>query len=218
MTPMGSQKLIPALLAKDEADFRDKISNKSVRAYAPLWQIDILDGSIFDSTCWADLSVIETLNDLPDIELHLMVENPLPIIQAWSVKIPSLKRAIVHAEIERPLTPVLDQIHHLNIEAGIAFNPETDLVDYKHELQESDTILIMGVHPGASGQAFLGDPVLRSITEAKERFPKKFIAVDGGVTTGNISSIYQAGADAVCAASLIWKSDDIDVLFARGRN
>ena len=205
--------VVPAILNKSKSAFLKKITNETLRGLAPLWQIDILDGSMFGASCWADVDEIAEMGSLPDIELHLMVQNPLPIVRAWHEKIPSLKRAIVHAEISRPIGAVINKIRKLGLETGIAVNPETELKTLQGKIPAIDLLLIMGVHPGKSGQSFLGDIVVRKVDEAKRRFPGIAIGVDGGVKTSNSEALTKAGADQLCVASGLWKSRNLETAY-----
>ena len=198
--------IVPVILAQSQEEFIEKVHNDEVKKLAPLFQIDILDGSLFNTTCWADIEIIKTLDHLPNFELHLMIDNPLPVIKMWKENIPSLQRAIIHAEIHRPLGAVIDQIKLLNLEVGIAVNPETDLMSVKNQIEDVDILLIMGVHPGASGQSFLGEFILKKIQNARAHFPNINIAVDGGITLENVKSIIDAGTNQLCVSSAIWKA------------
>ena len=97
--------------------------------------------------------------------------------------------------------------------AYVPVNPETPIESLKHEILRCDLLLIMGVHPGKSGQKFLGDSVLEKIKEARAHFPKTTIAVDGGITKKNAKSIIEAGADQLCVSSVIWKEKDKKSIF-----
>ncbi|MDA0208332.1 MAG: hypothetical protein O3B64_02930 [bacterium] len=208
--------LVPAILATTEANFCARIARTDLWTFTPTIQIDVLDHSMFDAESIFDPSLYPTPYSLyPHIELHLMVQNPLPIINAWKMSGAPVKRAIVHAEIDRPLKPIIDQIHKLNLEAEIALNPETDVSDFSHEIQEADGIMIMGVHPGTSGQLFLGDTILQKIAETRERFSHHQISVDGGVREETVHAMLDAGADRLAASSMIWKSDHAADLLKR---
>lgn len=196
--------LVPAVLVDSEKAFAERVSNDPLKKVAPLWQVDVLDGSMYKKSSWAEAEKAAQVGNLPEIELHLMIQNPLPVVKAWHEHVPSLKRAIIHAEIDRPLGAVIDEIEKLGLNVGIALNPETPIEDFRHEIERANILLIMGVHPGASGQAFLGEPILKKIERAKKRFPKKIISVDGGVTKENAVLIKEAGADQLCSASAIW--------------
>jgi ribulose-phosphate 3-epimerase len=199
---------ISAVCANDRFDFLARIDNHALRATCPLWHIDVLDGSMFDATCFADPTQLLG-EDLPRMELHLMVKNPLLAFEAWVAAFPTqVKRAIFHTEIDRPAGPVLERIHVHEVQAGLALNPETP-VDLIHEhVREMDLLLLMGVHPGGSGRPFQGESVLQKIQEAKRRWPDLRVHVDGGVNCDTIGPIISRGADGVCASSALWASKD----------
>lgn len=199
-------QIVPAVLVKDERTFVEKISDPGIRCLAELYQIDVLDGTMFHATSWAEANIAATYQPLPDIELHLMVEDPLPIIKAWKQSVESVKRAIVHAEIPQSLEELIASIHDLDLEAGIALNPETSIDDVRNILPNVDVILIMGVNPGMSGQAFLGESILQKIRTLHHEYPNLLIAVDGGITQNNAQAILEAGAKQLCTSSAIWGS------------
>lgn len=207
----GDQALthvVPAVLVQTEDAFREKMSHPRLRNVAPIWQVDILDGTMFDAESWADVQRIKRIDHLPEIELHLMIEDPIPVIEAWQKHIPSLKRAIIHAEIPGSLRGAISRIKDLDLDVGIAVNPETELKPLRHELELADLLLIMGIHPGASGRPFLGRPILRKIRWARKHLHHLQIAIDGGVTQKTARKMVKAGATQLCAASAIWSADD----------
>lgn len=200
--------VVPALLVQHESDFRRKVHHAGLRQLAPLWQIDILDGSMFDATCWADPRVIATMEPLPDFELHLMIEDPLEVIATFQEYVPSVKRAIIHAEIQEPLRPLIREIKNLDLEVGIALNPETKTKKHLHEIEQCNLLLLMGVHPGASAQPFLGRKIIRKIKRARKLVPHIPIAIDGGVNLTTAPDMVQAGAQQLCTSSALWKADN----------
>jgi ribulose-phosphate 3-epimerase len=200
-------KIVPAVLAHSKEEFVAKISHGPLRAVAPLWQIDVLDGSMFGATSWFDVEEITLMPVMPQIELHLMINNPLPVIEAWKNSIPNLQRVIIHAEIDRPVGAILQRIRELNLEAGLAINPETPIETISGYDEKIDLLLVMGVHPGASGRSFVGQPILQKIREAKTRYPTLKIAVDGGINLDNAAQIVDAGAHQLCIASALWETN-----------
>lgn len=200
--------VLPAILARDEDDFRRRIQHPTLRPAAPEWHIDVLDGSMFDATCWADPAVIGQWKHLPNIELHLMVHNPLPHVEAWKTHVATTRRAIVHIEIARPLGVVLEHIRHLGLETGLALNPESKLERAEHLIPHLDVLQLMGVHPGASGRPFQGDVILAKIRRAQKLFPHLPIAVDGGVRKENAKELLEAGAQRLVVSSGIWQHAD----------
>jgi ribulose-phosphate 3-epimerase len=208
-------EILPSILTEDAETFRERL------LFPGFWQsgmtahIDILDGSMFGTTCFRDPAAVAANGALSDtqssilhfpssIELHLMVRNPLPVIERWKMLVPQTVRAIVHAEIDRPLNKLFHQVHGLGLEFGMAFCPETstDLVGTLSGLP--DRALIMGINPGASGRPFIGEPILSKIQRLRTQHPSLHISVDGGVTKQNAESICTAGASSLVAASAIW--------------
>ena len=204
-------EVLPGILAQDAAELREKL-------YFPgFWQsgmtahIDILDGTMFGATCFCDAMAVgggQRAEDrggrVPSIELHCMVQNPIPIIEQWKSIVPETIRAIVHAEIERPIAPILDRIRELKLETGVAFCPRTAPDVLEHFPTLPNRVLIMGVEPGASGQSFLGEPILSKIHRTRALFPSLTIAIDGGMNHKTSRSAIVAGANALIATSAIW--------------
>lgn len=207
-------EVLPAILADTADDLREKLF------FPGLWQpgmtahVDILDGTMFGSTCFCDASAIAmrsstTLHSgsaLPFIELHCMVQNPLPVIEQWASMVPETIRAIIHAEIERPIEPILQGIHDLALEAGIALCPETSVDVVARYRANIDRVLVMGIHPGASGKPFLGEPILATIRRIRAVHSDLAIGVDGGITADVAERAVRAGANALIASSAIWNS------------
>lgn len=200
--------VLPAILARDEADFRARIQHATLRPAAPEWHVDILDGSMFNATCWADPAVVGTWENLPNIELHVMSHNPLPHIEAWHAHVPTVRRAIIHAEIARPHGAILERIRQLHLDAGLALNPETSLEHIGHLVHLLDVLQIMGIHPGASGRPFGGEAIFAKIRRAKKLFPSLPLAVDGGVTLENARILAEIGVERLITSSALWSQAD----------
>lgn len=198
--------VFPAILAHDLDEFRSQILFPGMRACAPTMHVDILDGTMFNATCFADPEMIARLGALPEIELHVMTHNPLKHIEAWKSAVPSVVRAIVHAEIGSAMTSTIERIIDLDLDAGIAVSPNVAVDAVKPFADEIERVLVMGVVPGKSGQAFLGEQILAKLKRAQQLFPELTIALDGGVTVENASAIATAGASCLVASSAIWQS------------
>ncbi len=207
-------EIVPSILVHSQEEFATRIQNKLVHLLAPVWHFDILDGTLFNATSWADVDVVSQADMLPIFELHLMIEQPIETLRTWKRRISHVRRAIIHAEISSPLSEEIAAIKSMGLEVGLAVNPETDIADIEAVMTDVDVLLIMGVHPGKSGQTFLTDQVLPKIEEARSLYPHVRIAVDGGVTEANAASIVAAGADQLVTASTLWGSKDIRATMA----
>lgn len=206
-------EVLPGILAENANELREKLYFPGFWEPGMTAHIDILDGSMFGATCFCDAMGIggQRAEDkggrIPSIELHCMVQNPMPIIERWKSLVPETIRAIIHAEIERPIAPILDRIRELDLETGVALCPRTppDVLDDLPELP--NRVLIMGVEPGASGKPFLGEPILSKIRRTRKLFPSLTIAVDGGINAETAPSVVAAGADVFVATSAIWSAN-----------
>ncbi|MCR4314474.1 MAG: hypothetical protein NUV84_04480 [Candidatus Uhrbacteria bacterium] len=207
-------QIVPAFLVESEKEFERNL--RLVENDCRLIQIDVLDGSLFPNTCWFDAERIGNLKTHVEMELHLMVENPLPIIEAWKKHVPTLKRAIVHTEMHRPSGVVTGYIKDdLGLEVGIALNPESPLSEVEEVLHEVDQLTIMSVHPGFQGQTF-GDPqhggdidsILEKIRAARAHRSDLVIEIDGGITQDLIEPLVHAGANRLCIGGAIFKTVD----------
>ncbi len=198
----------PAILAHSRKEFQSRIDHADLRRLAPIWHVDVLDGSMFGSSCWSRADVVGGFDDLPEIELHLMVQNPLKHLESWHAHVKTLRRAIVHMEISRPVGAVITKIRNLGIEPGVALNPHTPLTSLHSGLDNVHFLQLMGIEPGKSGRPFLGELILKKIQEARERFPDMVIGVDGGISADTVGDVWRAGAHQVCSASALFGADD----------
>lgn len=199
-------EILPAILAHDAEDFRSRLHFPGLLSCASTVHVDILDGTLFNASCWADPEFISSWGNIPNIELHVMTANPMRHIAAWHRYVPEVRRAIIHLEIASALPTTLREIRELNLEAGIAISPRFHVDDIAKHQHEIDRLLIMGIEPGRSGQPFLGEPILAKIKRAHHLFPNIHLAVDGGVTLENAHILKESGAQSLVASSAIWNS------------
>lgn len=199
-------EILPGVLAYDETDFRKRLLHPELRSVASIFHVDVLDNTLFPFTCWADPTVVGHWKNLPDIELHCMVRDPIGITEAWKRYVPTLKRTIVHYEVGHHLPTIVTKLRATGVEVVVAISPNTRVDDIAR--LPIDGLLIMGVEPGASGQPFLGEPILSKIRRAKSLFPQLTLAVDGGISEKTITAISTAGANRCVVSSGLWKAEN----------
>jgi ribulose-phosphate 3-epimerase len=200
-------EVIPSLLVESEREFEQKL--RLIENDCKTVHVDILDGTLFPSTNWFDAKAVGAMRTPVKFELHLMVENPIPIVAEWKKHVKGTSRAIVHAEMKRSLGAVLDHLESIEkLETGVAVNPETPLSAIHEVMHRISQLTVMGVHPGSSGQAFLGRMILEKIRQAREHRKDLAIEIDGGVTGELLAGLVQAGATRVCAASMLFSAGD----------
>lgn len=202
-------EIIPSILVQNRDEFERRL--RLVEDGCLTVHVDVLDGTLFPSVSWHDSEAVGAMKTPVDYEIHLMVSDPVMHLKRWAKDVRNLRRAIVHAEIDRPLGNVLDEIGKCNLEAGIAMNPETPIEAVSAFMSRVHQLTVMGVHPGASGQAFLGDPILEKMQLAVEHFPDLPVEIDGGVTSALLPVLIRAGATRLCVASSLFGASDPSV-------
>ena len=150
-------------------EYIDRI-NKSNADYI---HFDVMDGKFVANK---NLSVTE-LGKYLDLsnkknDVHLMVSNPQKYIDKLSLY--NVEYITVHAEIKN-VVEYLDKINSLGIKSGIAINPETPVEEIYSLLPKVKLVLVMGVHPGKSGQEF--------IHNTSEKISKLKKMLDEGIIT-----------------------------------
>ncbi len=210
-------ELIPSILVDSRQEFERRL--RIVEHGCETVHVDILDGSLFPVTNWFDAAAVGAMRTKIRYEIHLMVENPLPIIETWKREVPGLLRAIVHAEMQRPLGTVIEHIQDfLKLEAGVALNPESPMEEIHAVFSRMDQLTIMGVHPGASNQDFLGASVLEKIRSARAKRAELPIEIDGGVRPELFGPLLKAGCTRLCAASMIFRASDPAQVLCHAQN
>ena len=121
-----------------------------------------------------------------------------------------VNRVLLHREVYNSLEECGQAIRHAKDyfqEVGLAINPETDIENY-HDLPLS-SIQIMGVHPGASGQAFLDETYAKIDLVHKQNLNNVVLAVDGGVNEENIIKLKKCGISRFIISSHIFASNNV---------
>ncbi|OIO19042.1 MAG: hypothetical protein CO029_00990 [Candidatus Magasanikbacteria bacterium CG_4_9_14_0_2_um_filter_41_10] len=196
-------QIIPSILVPDEATFI--AWSQAVEEVLPMIQLDIADGKFVPNDTWADPDVVSERLHI-DCELHLMVADPLEEIRIWE-EVPQVKRVLVHYESDPDnIKDILSQVQSYGWEVGLVLNPETPIDVVDDLIEDIDALMFMGVVPGKQGQRFIPETIDR-IKEAREKFPRLFIELDGAVNEDTIEDIVNAGVSAVCPGSAIFGNE-----------
>lgn len=201
--------IAPSLLAADFLHLQSECDmlNKSE---ADWFHLDVMDGRFVPNISFG-LPVIEQIRKATKkvLDVHLMILEPEKYAEAF--KNAGADRLSVHIEVCNHLHRNIEQIKSLGMKAGVAINPHTPVSLLQDILYDIDTVLVMTVNPGFGGQKFIPHS-LEKIRQLRKMIDKRglqvHISIDGGVTFENASSIIDAGADALVAGSLIFKSPD----------
>ncbi len=191
-------KIVPSVLSENYDDFVLRL--RQAEPLTDYVQIDIMDG-LFVGTRSFPAEMISRVKTWLSFEVHLMVEAPLPII--GKILNPGLRKVIYHFESRVDHDGILKELTGRGLDAGLAVRPDTTLEEIRGVAERANTLLFLTVDPGKYGSPFRPE-VLVKVAEARSVFPKKTIAVDGGVSIDNLQLFYDIGVDYVCVGSRIF--------------
>ncbi|MEE8219160.1 MAG: ribulose-phosphate 3-epimerase [bacterium] len=202
-------QIAPSILASDFARLGEEVAAVEA-AGADLLHVDVMDGH-FVPNISIGVPVVASLRratDLP-LDVHLMVSEPHDYIEAFAEA--GADWISVHVEVCLHLEGTLAAIKQRGLKAGVVLNPSTPLTTLDEILPEANHVLVMGVNPGFSGQAFIKSVEgkvarLRGIID--EAGLPTLIEVDGGVNQDNAGRLRKAGSDILVAATAIFGADD----------
>jgi len=168
-------------------------------------QVDVMDGRFVPNLALGpQVCSAVTANTRLPVEAHLMVEEPIRFLPAFAEA--GAAFLIGHIEVLSDPLDFAARVRALGKRPGLAINPDTTperLVTY---LAHVDMVVVMGVHPGAGGQAFISGALdtLRRLCQARGSLHCQ-LQLDGGVNLDTVASIAQAGADAVIGGSYVFR-------------
>ena len=197
--------IAPSILSADMKRLPEEIA--SIEPYADWLQIDVMDGRFVPNTAFP-LTQVQTLQTKLPLDIHLMVEQPAEYAREFLSLHP--RNITFHAEAVQKTDDrraLLQAIRKGGATAGIAINPPTSLSDIADVLGEVDLLLVMSVNPGFGGQAFIAD-VLSKVEEARKKFPKLMIQMDGGIDATTAPLCIRSGANNLVAGSFIFRAAD----------
>lgn len=198
------RELIPAVLAHSAEEAETKM--RQIERDADWIQIDVMDGRFVPNTTWSDAVAAKKWKTRSNIELHLMVNDPAKYIRQWKSH-PRFKRAIWHVEIPIDHGKLIAACRRMKLEVGLAISPETPLAALIPFLRKIQSVLILGVHPGWSGQKLIPSAMKKS-ADLRRLMANLPIGFDGHVTSRNLTTLAKNGVTRFYVASAIFKKRD----------
>jgi ribulose-phosphate 3-epimerase len=178
---------------------------------ADLLHVDLEDGHFIPSLALGTrlLEEARPLTRLP-LDVHLLVAEPDWLIDEAA----RLGAAIltVHLEACRDPAAVLGRTRDLGMQAGLALNARTPLLDLRPLLHLLDVVNVQSTEPRPPEWPFVPealDKVAALAALAARHRPGLTICVDGGLNAGNIADAAAAGADLLVVGRSVFQDDTI---------
>src|SRR5207248_565084 len=190
----------------------------SVAAETDLLHVDVMDGH-FVPNLTIGPPVVKAIDRHCDMYLdcRLMIDNPGKYLDAFRKA--GADSCSIHVEIGGT-SDLIAQMRDLGMDVGLAVNPETPFEDFEKYLADVDMVLLMTVHPGFGGQAFMSEvvPKLRRTKVAIDSAGLGVaIEVDGGIDEETAAVTAEAGASVFVAGSAIFGDPDPEAAARRIR-
>jgi ribulose-phosphate 3-epimerase len=195
-----------SLLNADHARLGDEV-RRAVEGGADSIHLDVMDGHFVENLSIGPV-VVKAVRPFASVpyHAHLMVSQPLRHARAFADAGSDL--IVAHVEADDDPGEVIDAIHGFGRSAGLAINPETSADAVLPYLEVIDLLLVMTVHPGRGGQAFLTE-VLPKMAQLRDEIARRGlslpIGVDGGVNLETIGAARAAGGEIMVAGYALYR-------------
>jgi ribulose-phosphate 3-epimerase len=199
----------PSILSADFTCLKEQI--EAVEEAGADWiHIDVMDGHFVPNLTMGPFIVeaCRRITGLP-LDVHMMVEKPERLIDKYAQAGANL--IYVHVETCPHLHGTLQSIQKLGCRAGVVLNPGTPASAVEPVLHMVDSVLVMTVNPGFSGQTFLPEVVakIRQVRNMLDEIrPEAVIAVDGGITPETLPLVARGGAQFFIASTAIYQQPE----------
>ena len=174
-----------------------------------VFHIDVMDGHFVPTISFGPL-VARALRGVTakPLDVHLMVEVPQQFVPELAAI--GVDRISVHREVPGGPDAALAAIHAAGLKAGLVLNPETPVEAAEPYLPLCDQILLMTVHPGRGGQAYLpgsSEKIAAMRALLQKAGSPAIIQVDGGLNAKTLPEARAAGADSFIMGSAVFGGD-----------
>lgn len=219
----------PSILSGDFGKLADE-AKRAEDAGADALHLDIMDGHFVPNLTFGPKAVA-SINRATSLflDVHLMIYNPYDYVERFVEA--GADRITFHLEASEDVEDTLNYIRKCNVEAGLAFCPETSESLIPKYLDKCDLILLMTVNPGFGGQEFMPE-VLEKIQFTRnlctkmdirkggkvpqpgkksdvDALPPFYIQVDGGINAKTAKQCIDAGANVLVSGSHLYGSKDM---------
>lgn len=205
---MKPARIAPSLLAADFAHLAEDVQR--IENEVEMLHLDVMDGHFVPNISFG-MPVITSLRAATSVyfDCHLMTTNPDAYLE--ELKEAGADLVTMHIEVVPNPTRVAARAREIGLDFGLVLNPPTPFAGVEPFVELADVLLIMSVHAGFGGQAFIRE-VLPKLETARKFVDSHGlpvdIQVDGGITAETAPLAREAGADIFVAGTAIFRDPD----------
>ncbi len=202
----GTIEIVPSVLSADFGRLAAEVAEVEA-AGVKMIQFDIMDGHFVPNISMGP-PVVAAMRPYSSLvfDIHLMISDPGRYAEAFVRA--GADHITFHIEtVDRPLD-LVDDLHKAGVTAGVALNPETDVLQIADVAPYCEMVLVMTVHPGFGGQEFIPETAEKVRRVRELTGPATRVEVDGGITAETTPIVVDCGADTLVVGSAIFSEKD----------
>ena len=202
MTPW----IAPSILAADFARLGQEVADV-LAAGADTVHFDVMDNHYVPNLTVGPLALtaLRRYGIKAPFDVHLMVQPVERLIDDFLAA--GANVVIIDPRATAQPRAALARIRAGGAKAGLVFNPDVPIDALETLIDAVDWVLVMSVHPGFGGQAFMPSslPKVRAVRRLIDTAAHPIrLQIDGGIKPDNIAATHAAGADTFVAGSAIF--------------
>jgi ribulose-phosphate 3-epimerase len=202
----GTIEIAPSILSADFARLAEEIAEVTA-AGVNIVHLDVMDGH-FVPNITIGPPVIAKLRKVSGLvfDAHLMISEPAKYAEPFARA--GVDHITFHIEAADDPHRLIEKLHQLGCTAGICLNPQTPVEAIEALAPLCEMVLVMTVHPGFGGQAFMPEAAKKIVRIRELVGPDIRIEVDGGIDPQTASTVVSYGADTLVAGKAIFAESD----------